>query len=397
MSKRQRNRIKRKKQKRHHSPDCKRYRNSRRGVSASSLKRAKKRKSPREKSKVKKKIGSSKKTIAKTSSLLIEEETRKSKAVSKSGNKREKIFNAYVKNLNFLIDNRFVTGEKDKYICPIDLKSHNNIDDPKDPLALEDAPPKSLGGSANTLTCKSCNNTCGTKIDSHLVKRMREIDDAKFLPNTETKVQVKIGDDTFQGTLKIEADGTLKMIHSNKNNNPSALKDKMENLEEDMVVDINFIKSNVIPENLEFALLKTAYLIFFEKFGYSLIFDKCYDIVRDQLQHPEKRVYPAGFWFKPPFPKTMEGVYFVCDKGLESILALFSLDTGKTETMFGVFLPLPIHSIEDVIDRLNKTMKEKKSFPLMLYPLEQKRMNYLSDKQNISSMYQWIDERKEIS
>ncbi|MDD4438113.1 MAG: HNH endonuclease [Tissierellia bacterium] len=41
---------------------------------------------------------------------------------------------------------------------------------------MEDAPPKSLGGKANTLTCKTCNSKCGHEIDFHLTERLLEID-----------------------------------------------------------------------------------------------------------------------------------------------------------------------------------------------------------------------------
>src|SRR5687767_11490489 len=117
--------------------------------------------------------------------------------MSKGEDKRHIIFNKYKENLNFLVDNAFLNSDKDVYICPICLKKHFDLNS-DDPLTLEDAPPKSLGGTANTLTCKSCNNTAGYKIDFHLTERLRELDSAKFIPGTETPVKITIKGETFQ-------------------------------------------------------------------------------------------------------------------------------------------------------------------------------------------------------
>lgn len=316
--------------------------------------------------------------------------------MSKGEDKRQAIFDAYKDNLNLLIDNGFVTGDKDLYLCPICLRAHADINS-DDPLTLEDAPPKSLGGSANTLTCKSCNNTAGHKIDFHLTERLQEIDSGKFIPGTETPIKVNIDGDTFQGKIMVEEDGTMKMYHSKKNNHPTKLEKTMMELKGGKIINMDFLKSRVIPENLEYALLKTGYLMMFERFGYSLLLDNCFDIVRQQLIKPEERVYPEGFWFSPPYPKSMTGVYFICDKGLECFVAMFNLDTGNTERMFGTLLPLPLNPISEVISNLNDKFKNEGSqISLTLYPLEQDNLKYLYDVPNLKAMYDWIEKRKNL-
>lgn len=317
--------------------------------------------------------------------------------MSKGDDKRQLIFDKYKTNLNLLIDNGFVNGYKDFYLCPICLRPHNDLNT-DDPLTLEDAPPKSLGGTANILTCKSCNNTAGHKIDFHLTERLREIDSAKFIPGTETIVKVNINGETFQGKITVAEDGTMTMFHSNKNNHPEKLEQTMQQLKGGNIVDMNFLKSRVIPENLEYALLKTGYIMTFEKFGYSLILDNCFDIVREQLKKPEERIYPDNFWFSPPYPKTMQGVYFICDKELECLVAMFNLDTGNTERMFGTLLPLPINAISDVITNLNTKFKNEGSeITFTLYPLEQNNMKYLDNIDELKAMTNWIDKRKNHS
>ncbi len=307
--------------------------------------------------------------------------------------KRQRIFDKYRDNLNLLIDNSLINEKKDVFICPICLEKHTDIKS-ENPLTLEDAPPKSLGGKANTLTCKKCNNTCGHQIDFHLTERLRELDNAKFPNNSETKVRIKIGNETFNGKILVENDGTMKMFHSKKNNHPIKLEEEMVELKAGTVVDINFLKSRVIPEKLEYAILKSAYLLAFEKFGYSLILDENFDLIREQLLNPDDRIYPSGFWFTPPYPEELCGVYFICDKGLECLLAMFMLKTEHSSRMFGAFLPLPVNSIEEVVGKLNGKLDEEKDFELSLYPLEQDKLNYIEDLDNIKAMYRWIEQRK---
>lgn len=316
--------------------------------------------------------------------------------MSKTADKRQTIFDIYSSNLNLLLDSGFIKGySKNCYVCPLCLKEHSSPDS-ENPLTLEDAPPKSLGGSANILTCKSCNNTCGYKIDFHLTERLRELDSLEMKPGTETKVKVKIGNEVFQGTLIAEEDGTFKMFHSRKNNNPDKLDEQMEQPMKGEVIKAEYLKSRVVPENLEYALLKTGYLLAFEKFGYGFILDKCFDIVREQILHPEQRIYPEGFWYVPSYPKEKSGSYFICDKGLEGILSLFVLNTNKTERMFGTILPLPIHGIEEVIARINEKIEKNSGTSLTLYP-EKNQSDYLANTENLKAMYDWFRERSKVS
>ncbi len=316
--------------------------------------------------------------------------------MSKGDKNRQVIFEKYVTNRNLLIDNGLLAGERNVYICPICNKPHKTINE-NDPLTLEDAPPKSLGGRANTLTCKTCNNKCGHNIDFHLTERLRELDSANFLPNTDTRVKIKIGEEVLNGTISIDGDRKMTMYHNIKNNHPLKLEEKMVGLKGGEIVDLSFLKTRVIPEKLEYALLKTAYILAFEKFGSSIIFDKCFDIVRDQLNNPEERIYPEKFWLTPPYKKKMKGVYFVCDKGLESLFALFNLYTGNSLRKFGVFLPSPINDITMVLDKLGRKFQDEKTFKLEMYPWEQNNTKYLDDIENIKAMFNWIEERKSAS
>jgi hypothetical protein len=79
-------------------------------------------------------------------------------------------------------------------------------------------------------------------------------------------------------------------------------------------VYIKYKKSKVEPHKIQLALLKTAYLLAFEKYGYAFILDPIYDRIREQLLKPDIIVYPLDFWFNPQFPKQVIGVPFVIEQ-----------------------------------------------------------------------------------
>lgn len=316
--------------------------------------------------------------------------------MSRGNDKRQRIFDIYVANRNLLIDNNLITGDKNVYLCPICEEPYSGIDG-KNPLTLEHAPPGSLGGKAKVLTCGACNNSAGKDIDFHLTERLRELDSASFLPNTETKVKIKMGDEILNATISIDENGKISIFHSEKNNHPVKLDEKLIGAKDGDIVDLNFLKTRVIPEKLEYALLKTAYILAFQKFGNALIFDPCFDIVREQLNNLDQRIYPERFWIEPPYPEEMEGVYFIGDEGLESLFVLFNLDTGNSIRKFGVFLPCPVNDIADVLDRLGRKFGVEQAFELEMFPWEQDGNEYLEDIDTIKDMFDWIAERKDKS
>ena len=65
--------------------------------------------------------------------------------------------------------------------------------------------------------------------------------------------------------------------------------------------------------------------------------------------------------------KSMSGVYFVIDKGLECLLVLFNLKTDKSDRLFGTILPVPFQPIEKVINRLNLDFENDRHLELTLY------------------------------
>src|SRR5260221_763421 len=102
--------------------------------------------------------------------------------MSQSLEKRKQLFEKFSKQLLLLNQNCIINynfKNVNPYLCPICLDEFNENDltpSVNNFLTLEDAPPDSLSGSKIALTCKKCNNGCGTEIDTHLTEVVRAID-----------------------------------------------------------------------------------------------------------------------------------------------------------------------------------------------------------------------------
>jgi hypothetical protein len=314
-------------------------------------------------------------------------------------NKRLRLFRRYSNHLNLLKENGLLPDVKLKhdrtYICPICLEQYSEEEglntQAQNYLTFEDIPPVTLGGRANILTCRRCNNVCGQTIDHHLTNRMREWDAQQFLPGTEANVKIEYQNRTLQGTIIIEEDGTKRMKHSPGRNHPATLNEYIESVSkpEERIVNLKFLPSKVNFDRLQIALLKIGYLMIFEKFGYAFILDPIYDSVRQQILNPDERIYPAQFWSNQDFLIEKIGVQVVTDRGLECIASVFPLRTHTTRT-FITFLPLPVRPIEGVLETLKSSIDgETRMVGMTTY-----HDDYLQDIHAIKQFLNWIVERQ---
>ena len=317
--------------------------------------------------------------------------------------KRAIIFEIFKEHLNFLNDKGFVSTNRNVYLCPLDLRPHHHIFE-DDPLSLEDAPPKSLGGKAHVLSCRSCNNIRGHDIDAELVKLIKEvklvntvfnrlksdkpIDDLPLLSSDHDMI-CDLNGNYMNGTIRFESNGNI-IIGLPKELTPNTA--------------LNFVGSK-IPKWAQYSLLKAAYILLFKKTGYSLLLNKCFDIVREQLNNLDKNLYPENFSritskdniVTKENKEVEQGVYFVQDYGLECILVVFDLKIDDFEKKALVFLPLPIRDFTISLKNINAKIEKGKGQTLELYPKEQDREHagdYLMKENTIIAMYQWIEARK---
>src|SRR5258708_4609166 len=63
------------------------------------------------------------------------------------------------------------TSEPEMILCPLCWQEKRLSD-----LSLEHMVPSAVGGRSTTLTCRLCNNTHGSELDSHLINYQRAND-----------------------------------------------------------------------------------------------------------------------------------------------------------------------------------------------------------------------------
>ncbi|RNI23566.1 hypothetical protein [Rufibacter latericius] len=320
--------------------------------------------------------------------------------MSRNDNKRKLLFDRFSSHLNFLKSNGFLPDLElqfpKTYICPICLEHFPEQaleEKSRNRLTLEDAPPKSLGGSQIALTCKSCNNTCGHEVDFHLSDRLRELDASEFLPYTTQKVTMENEGKTVTGYVKVESNGEIKITHDKRYNNPQVLEDYIASLKDESfggIVNLIRKKSRVEKRVFGIALLKTAYILTFAKFGYTFILDSVYNKVREQLLNPSLNVYPEEFWTEQStFLEQHEGVHFSIKKGLESVYPIFPLKTNSKIRRFGVALPFPTKPFEDIVDNI---MMIGEGDSMSFDPMD--GADYLFNLEAINKAIAWIEKLK---
>ncbi len=315
--------------------------------------------------------------------------------MSKTKEKRSRIFNLYSQQLRSLVELGLYDLElkyEKTFICPICLNqfSEDDLDISKENfLTLEDAPPKSLGGKANTLTCKKCNNESGHTIDFHLTERLNELDIKAFLPNTGSKVTLLHKGVKVQGTVNVNEKGIITITHIEKANNPKSLKEYVSKTGKDDIVELEFPVSRINFKRFEVALLKTAYILAFEQYGYSLILSSAFDIVRKQISNPDEDIYPSGFWTRQSvFDKSNEGVHLISTTGFEGFQAIFMLNTNSQESGYGVYLPVSEKTIFDVVEKL-----KKQEVGFVLKYISYKGSDYFTDAENLTMCATFIKDR----
>ena len=317
--------------------------------------------------------------------------------MKKNESKRKIIFNKYSKQLHRLVELGLYSLDlkhEHTFLCPTCLNqfSETDLDITKENhLTLEDAPPKSLGGKANTLTCKKCNNEFGHQIDFHLTERLNELNIRSFLPNTGAKVIMTHQGIEVQGTVKVDISGNITITHLEKVNHPEKLKNYISKTRKNDIADLKFPASRVDFKRFEVALLKTAYILAFEQYGYALILNKSYDRIRKQLMNPNKDIYPSGYWTKQSvFNESNTGVHLIRTKGFEGFQAIFVLKTKTQTTGYGVYLPISENTINEVIERFKV---QEAGFALSYESY--KETDYFSDDRNLKMCVSFLNKQNE--
>ena len=281
--------------------------------------------------------------------------------MSRNFNSRKSLFDKYSKQLHLLKNEGLINIElkyPKTYICPICLNQFQESDliskTNQNFLTEEDAPPEKLNGSRIALTCKICNSEAGYQIDSHLIHRIRNLDDKYYLDSTPQQRKIKFENSSISVTLTPKGNGLIEMVHRPINNNPKLLEKfyyTIKNKSISQILNLSNRYENVKDDCVERALLKTAYIITFSKFGYIFLLDNYYDSIRTQIKDTNA-IFEKHIFLEDQFTNDKVGSYYVLNNKAKSIFNIFSLKTEYSETLIGSLLPFPGNTIEGFYNEL---------------------------------------------
>lgn len=270
------------------------------------------------------------------------------------------LFRKYKENLELLSEDPFYRSSnlqeivaQDIVFCPICCRPFTEAQvlkhDDGDYLTIDHIPPRSLGGTAELLTCFECNNTASEfdkelqffthKSDSGIINMLTKlkVDGLRFGARTIYDVAKK--DFTF--LLSSEAD-LLKFIESqNGKAFDVEIKDKSKG------VGVN--------------LLKIAYLLAFNKFGYGIILHPQYNFIRRQIKEPYAKVLDHnGIFIFKELESMPDGIFVVTEpREFISLLVRFPVKSKKGSICrYSVFLPSPLGNVVNFYNALRTMPKD---------------------------------------
>jgi hypothetical protein len=267
---------------------------------------------------------------------------------------REKLFHLYSENLRLLqeklnlsvgsLNGDLITEIHSAiYICPFCCNGfHKDTLEQTfpNPLTLEDLPPKSVGGKPQILTCKSCNNTGGYRMDKAIKEYFILEQFSKRNPSAELKVKLSFNESNrVKATTYFKDDKTLAVKFQTKNNPYAGRKfEEMRTAWDQSKFNLGFQNYNPTV-----GLIRIGYLLAFKYLGNAILLDGNSVKIREQLQNPETLRLPHTSIIELPDDLGDKvGLHFVVKpKEIMSFLVVFQIKENRMKKQFGVFIPAP--------------------------------------------------------
>lgn len=266
---------------------------------------------------------------------------------------RKKIFDSFAQNLRLL--SKQIPSFKDSgivdmlkthelYICPLcynvftkDLLNQRL----KNPLSIEDIPPKSIGSTHLILTCESCNNKAGHKLDKHLPKHVKS--DRFFKENLNSTIDGKFNfDDESYMPVKIETKGNKNLIF-HLPELEEYRKEKFDDLRKNWG-DKSFTLQLTVPEEriVKLAYLRIGHLLMFNYFGNAYLFEKNIKTIYSQLKSPDDEIIDKILISKKIAKSVREGIYLLTEpKELRMYCVVIKPKVEDIESTVGILIPGP--------------------------------------------------------
>lgn len=177
-----------------------------------------------------------------------------------------------------------------KILCPLCFKvMPEEWIDLEEPLITEEhIIPEKLGGHLTTLTCKNCNSTHGTGLDSHLIQMIRAQDALEGSSARPLSGRLDLGEKQFPTHIILDAASKTVEFKMRKSH-PSAPQETRRFFAENPPTEQNpltiSLQANLgyIPIRAFIALLRIGYLAMFKQLGYSYVNSPAVDVIRQSL------------------------------------------------------------------------------------------------------------------
>lgn len=260
---------------------------------------------------------------------------------------REKLFKLYSDNLKMVIryGNLPIDHTSMPYICPLckmgfskdDIKSANGVSN----LTIEHIPPQSVGAKEIVLTCKSCNNEHGSKLDSQFHRKLEVEKFFNLTPGEKMKAEFMVNENVnTRGYFKLNENGGVDILFDGKRTNPKFEKqliDFVENNSSKQSVSINFKLYN--KQMARLSLLRAAYLWAFCKLGYAFIFSKGAERIRRLINEQDSN-HTTPMVIEHGIDDSLIGMHIITNpRALRGYLIGMKISGGNYSQNFGVFLP----------------------------------------------------------
>lgn len=177
------------------------------------------------------------------------------------------------------------------YVCPLCV---HGFDDPQG-LRREHAPPKSVGGKMVALTCIRCNTVRGSPLEAELKRHNQLVDlyEGTSQDWITAAFGVRGGTTTVNALARRVDGGTFEIVGDPRHNDPVVT--AIHNVENEAMVagpvpdqgwTISHPDHAYTPANVAAALLKSAFVVAFARFGYRWAMQPALDPVRAQIRDP---------------------------------------------------------------------------------------------------------------
>lgn len=172
------------------------------------------------------------------------------------------------------------------YPCPICLRHYPIEALAEKQLSAEHVPPESLGGRELLLTCRSCNNSSGTKLDAHVrIKEDVQLALAGTLEHLH-RVRAMFGDVVVNAELHTSG-GKYSLRALTKINKPGT-SDTLQNVAR-MGAQLTVEHERYAELRAKISWFRSGYLALFAVTGYELALNPAFEIVRKQILECDER------------------------------------------------------------------------------------------------------------